>query len=212
MGINADVVSRYDMGSKKWTTLPPLPSGKNFTSIVSGAFDLAIDEDGSPFLLNSDNTWSLNPIAGAPASQMVVGREWAARLSLNHQFVEIWWPGAPAWVHANHSAAELFVGGEQTLAIKELSGLRRILATQTDLVNGQYVFDNMWNVESGPVSEMALYGSTTMPLVRLPINESSVQHDTAPLNGGSVWQSIGGAVNHIIGHSEQLFTTSGLLE
>jgi hypothetical protein len=202
---NPNGVFKWTPQSNAWTALPSLPSSNNLTSIASGAFDLATDESGTPWLY-TNGSWVL---AGTPGDQFVVGHSWAAKLSPTHLSTRIW-PGSGSWIDTHHSGSELFIGGSMSLAVRDLtSGWETISAMTTSFVGGNYV-PNGWFVETNDAcTDVALFGNGNEPLVRLTI-PGGTQQDMDPIGSAFDWQLIGPGAKHLYGHNQNLVVAQGL--
>jgi hypothetical protein len=202
---DANTVYRWDSQSKTWTLLPPVPTSYNLTGIASGAFDLATDESGTPWLY-TNGSWVL---AGTPGDQFVVGHNWAAKLSPTHLSTRIW-PGSGSWIDTHHSGSDLFIGGSMSLAVRDLvSGWETISAMTTSFVGGNYV-PNGWFVETNDASaDVALFGNGSDPLVRLNIPGGVIQ-DMDPIGSAFDWEHIGPGAKHLYGHNQNLVVAQGL--
>jgi hypothetical protein len=207
LGLNAsaNLVYRWDARTRIWTQLPALANGLNFTTIASGAFDIATDEGGSPWEY-SGGAWVS---AGTPGDQFVVGQNWAAKLAPGFEDVKLW-PGYGSWIDLHHVGTELYIGGSQSLAIRDMTSQEGLLAMTTSFSNGQYTA-NPWNVlSSSAESSVALFGRSPAQVARLPLAEENIQLDYDPIGSGVYWDWIGPSTptaNHLIGHSARLLLT-----
>ena len=207
MGIAPDTsyVARYTTSSG-WTTV-----GSNCSGVYSGAFDLCTEYSGAPALYQpATNTWTG---VGGPAAQLVVGPSWAAALDWRNRSAFLLPPGGngSSWIATNHAASELFVGGLQTLAGRDLTSAEGVSAMTTSYTHGAYV-PNAWQSVGGAGNDFALYGSSSAPLVGLNPDQSAIFHETAPIESPpSSWSQIRGATGRLVGQGAKLYATGPVM-
>jgi hypothetical protein len=196
----ANQIYRWDPRTRVWNPLASLPG--NFTTIASGVFDIVTDEGGNPWEpIGTDGLLSI----GTPGDQFVVGRNWAAKLAPGFEDVKIT-TGNGTWIDLHHAATELYIGGSQALAIRDMTSAEGVLAMTTSFTNGAYVPNPWFWMSTVAQSSFALYGNTAA--ARLPLAEESIQGDMLPLSSTQYWDWIGPVATHLIGHSSHLWATS----
>jgi hypothetical protein len=212
LGMTPDGTAVYRYHGGTWTLIDNYP-----TSVSSGLFHLITDYTGSPYQYMPSTNTMVN--IGGPGDQFVVGSNWAAALGVNHDYVAIAGSGGPWYLTGSGSGAELFIGGGQAVAKRDLDSGRTISAMTTTCTGGggttSCTFNPWKNSIGGSGNTFAIYGgadaSTTL-LAGLTPNRAAVWQDDNPIEASSTnWQQIGGSFTRIIGHGTFLYATSGIL-
>jgi hypothetical protein len=211
LGLTSDMAKIYRFdggfsnGNPVWTELPLLPPFHQFTSMASGVMDLAIDESGSPWLL-SNGAWGNR---GTPGDQFLVGEGWAAKLALNHSDVSIWQGPGYSWVSTGHAGAEIYVGGNQSIALRDLSPSGEIFGMQSAELFGNYL-PGAWQDMTSASSDIALFDSQTISMVRLLPDQSYIFADSFSIESGlPSWFYFGNGARRLIGGGKNLVVVQG---
>jgi hypothetical protein len=185
-------------GSIHWTQQPWMPF--NLTAVASGVMDLGIDDTGSPWHL-ANGTWGDK---GTPGDQFVVGNHWAAGLTPDHSNIFIWQGSGYPWLSAGRAASEMYIGGDQSLAVRDLTTNGEIYAMTGNTIFGNS-FPGTWQHMIGPVSSVALFDSSAISMAALSPDQNDINGDLYPIEHGSfLWEQIGGVAHRIIGHGTSL--------
>ncbi len=143
-----------------WTSIgAPNGPGSVIMSVYSGAVDVVTQPGGQVFLYepSSPTGWG-GPAAPFDVEEVIVGDAWSAALDYGRN---VWLllpgPSGYTWTNANHTGSELFVGGWQSLGVRDLTSARGLDAMTTTLTGGSYVLQPWWSFDSAAI-DWALSG------------------------------------------------------
>ncbi len=207
--MSTDGTEVYLYNGSSWSPIYSYP-----TSVTSGAFHLITDHTGSPnqYLPSSNTVVNI----GGPGDQFVVGSYFAAALGFDHNYVAIYPPAYPgSWWNAGGSGAELFIGGGQALAVRDIDSSRSISAMTTTCTGSSCVFNPWKDGIGGSGYNFAIWGGNTPSttwLAGLVPGRNAVFQDENPIESSSTnWQYIGNGGAKLVGQGAFLYVVSGIL-
>jgi len=227
----AGTVWRWNAATSTWTNTS-FTGGElgSPLAVYSGAFDVAVDLDGNAAMAAGNSTsWSS---IGGKMDQLIVGDSWAAGLDVNRDVKLIPATSQGSSFYTGQTASELFVGGWQTLAGRNLDPARDVSAMTTSIGHyGMYTpasLNTWWSMCAGANSGLfALSGDPSGPLASLdpvsgqPIIETlgiEAPYCTwytssalpAPPSPGSSTSELSVVAGRLIGGGDHLYAVSGL--